>query len=209
MVAIFPKDPTTYFLHSIISFLVIESVEPNWQSLENLVLNIQGKDHSRTILYLGHGSASEINTNIGDDLIIDSYHGKKIFQGKKIVLVSCYSAQFIERLSNYSVAIGFGNIPTSFNELSQGTKAKYGEYSERGVDLFKQFFVEIIRISIENGKDSNSSFLVLYRLIKLRINKAISDCSFSTDPSYKLAGELLFELKKSMIVKGNVDSTIN
>ena len=132
---------------------------------------------------------------------------KQIFKGKKIILLSCFSSEFITSLNNeFNTAIGFGNILTSRAELSPYDYNKYNYDDFRCIDDFKSKLVELFKTSIIEAYTMNYTFLRLYNSLKLRINKIICQCSLSKDKTVQLVGDLMFDLKKEMTISG--DSTL-
>ena len=204
MIAILPKDNTTYFLYDIISNLEIEIIDPHFLSSESLFDKIRSHPKSSSIIYLGHGTASEINTNTGPDTSIDAYAAKKMFYQRKIIFISCYSSTFITAIKEkIEVGIGFGNIPSSIEELSKRKRENYYQESSDAINLFKGFVVDIFKSSFHESVAFNHVYIDLYSAIRLRINKKLSFCSLSKERTYRLVGELLFELKNEMRLFGD------
>jgi hypothetical protein len=171
------------------------------ESIFDLIANY---DSSRTIIYLGHGTADEINVNTGIDSVIGIEDAKQIFKRKKIILLSCFSSEFINSLNNeFDVAIGFGNILSSRAELSYKDYTKYNHDDFKCIDTFKTRLVKLFKTSIIEAYSMNYTFLKLYNSLKLRVNKIISQCSLSKDKTEQLVGDLMFDLKKEMTFWGN------
>lgn len=213
MVIIHPNDPSTRFLTCITEELVgqkkteITCIQWDLFPIEVNLDAIQKVDQCRTVLYMGHGGPEELNRGI--DTSITVADAKRVFKNRKVILLSCNSADFLANMDNcYDVAIGFGNIPTSMQELNPADDLKYKHDNYRCISLYREGLVRIILSSLLEGCVVNSNFLELYHAIKLRINKAICNCSLSTDKSERLTGELLFELKKELTLIGNCQSLL-
>jgi hypothetical protein len=214
MIIIYPNDSTTQFLSGIVNRISstqqikIDCPQLHLQKHEDTVYSIKNSDSSRTIVYLGHGTEYELNG--GMDSTFSTSDGRYMFKGKKILLISCNSAGFINSLKNqFEVGIGFGNIPSSVAEFVPGKREKYGTNDSKCLTLFKDALVRIFADSLIETFQNNETFQQLYYSIKLRINKIICLCALSKDVNEQLLGELLLDLKNEMRLVGNRQRTIN
>ncbi len=208
MIVIYPFDNSTKFLNPVIIDDVIKSNIKNIHthfSDETFVESfeiIADSESTSTILYLGHGSSDELqmNANLG----LTSDYASLIFTNKKLLLVSCYSADFLVALSNkFEVGIGFGNIIDSKVDLGPADYVRYNFEDFKCIYEFRSQFVTLLKNSLVEAYTGNYTFFQLYTAFKLRINKNISQCSLSKDKTARLVGLLMFDLKKNMVLKGN------
>jgi hypothetical protein len=108
------------------------------------------------------------------------------------------------------VGIGFGNIFTDESEVIEPQdQAKYGYDSYKCISVFRERLITLFKNSIVEAHLSNCSFLEFYHLLKLRINKTICSCSLSKDKTEHLVGELMYKLKKEMVLIGNATASMN
>jgi hypothetical protein len=208
MIVIYPFDNSTNFLNSIVIEDIIKShikdIHRNF-SEENFVESLElvaEADSTNTIVYLGHGSSEELQMNINLSLNLD--YAASIFSNKKLLLISCYSADFLNALNNkFEAGIGFGNIIDSKVDLGPADYVQYNHEDFKCIYEFRAKFVALLKNSLIEGYSNNYSFLELYNSLRIRINKIISQCSLSNDKTMRLTGLLMFDLKKNMVLKGN------
>lgn len=215
MVVIYPDDSSTKFLQPIIEGIYnnlkieIDFHYVDLSPIESFLEKIREIDSTRTIIYMGHGDEDELNGNNGFDTAIPIHFARNAFKNKKIVLLSCLSADFIFNLKNYyQSAIGFGNIPTGSNELSPKDYIKYNYESFECITLFKKKLAILFKNSMVEAYLLDYTFLQLYNSLRLRINKAVANCSLSVDKTERLVGELMFDLKKEIKIFGNTATRV-
>lgn len=208
MIVIYPSDPTTNFLNSIIfDDAIKQNIKEQYtvfheDNFEDSLDMVAKHDSVNTILFLGHGTSDDLK--MSNNVSFTSEYATSIFNSKKLILVSCYSADFLEALNGkFEVGIGFGNIIESRVELSPADYIKYNHEDFRCIDLFRLNFVKILKLTLAECYSSNFTFLQLYYSLKLRINKIVSQCSLSNDKTMRLTGLLMYDLKTSMVLKGN------
>lgn len=218
MIIIYPSDKTTNILARIVSGITgqlkieLECFDFNYDNPQNTFDLIKNSDPFRTIIYLGHGTSNELNTNNGIDNIITVYDAKRMFKGKKVILLSCFSSKFLDNLHNqFDVAIGFGNILSSRDELIHQSVEyyKYKHDDFKSIDIFIEKLVSLFKDSIIEAYILNYTFLQLFNSLKLRINKTVSQSSLSRDKTDRLIGELMFKLKNEMKLFGNSKAIIS
>lgn len=214
MIIIYPDNSTIKFLAGIIAKvserleIKIDYPQLNLRKLDEVFSDIQKSSPSRSIIYLGHGTGEELNDKVDSTISIGD--ARRIFKGRKILLLSCNSSDFINSLNNqFEVGIGFGNIPTSKAELTPGDYKKYNYDDFKCISLFRESLVVLFANALIEAQQMNYTFRELYDSIKLRVNKAICRCSLSKDKNERLLGELLFDLRIEMHLTGNWQSTIN
>lgn len=212
MIVIYPQDKTTEYLASIIDESKLKFIsemhrEFSDESFQRILDLVKGSSNELSIIYLGHGTDEELkfsNTNPCH------YHlGMEVFKGKKVFLLSCFSADYINNLNGtYEVALGFGNIIDSRTDLNYQGYMKYSYEDYKCIYKFSSEFVTIISSSLIEAHSKGSTYLQFFYALKLRINKRIAWCSLSRDKTTRLVGELLFDFKRNMVLKGNVGAFV-
>ncbi len=215
MIVIYPKDETTTFLSDIISELIEKAIAKidfppsESYSREEITTFLLASDSGRSILYLGHGTSSEIYYYIRKDGALGPDDAKRIFKNRKLIFLSCRSAEYLIAIKdNAKVGIGFGNILSHKREVTDPKDKKYEYDSYRCIDIFRDKLITLFKICITESYLSNYTYLQFYNALKLRINKIICSCSLSKDTTERLVGELMFDLRREMILVGNSNATI-
>ena len=217
MIIINPSDPSTKFLNGIIEIakktITCEIDKAIPDSYNKTLQLIDSAPKSKTILFLGHGFSEGLYGGCyvadGKQVLLRKDKGEVIFKDKKAILFCCRSSEFILTFrETFEVAIGFGNIKTTRDDLiTTQDKKKYRDinciriFRENLINLFEKTFIESCLM--------NYTFFQYYNSLKLRINKCICKFSLSEDQNERLAGELMFELKKEMIIVGNGNVLFN
>lgn len=210
MIIIYPSDPSTEFLQEIINNtneLVskkINKVLPN--DFKKTLHEIKTSDGVTTILFLGHGFSGGLYGGCHNPQyrtpFVSTINGIHTFESKKIILLACRSSEYIDSLEEtYHSAIGFGNIVTSQQDLK--TKSEIFRYSN-SINIFRSDLLDLFSKSLNEAIKMEYTFLQFYNGLKLRMNKYICSHSISSNVNEKIAGELMFNLKKEMIIKGNI-----
>lgn len=217
MIIINPTDPSTKFLNQIIETAKktisceIDKVKP--EEYKTTLDFINSTHKSKTLLFLGHGFSEGIYGGCyvaeGKQVLLRKDKGEVLFKDKKVILFSCRSSEFITTFSEtFEVAIGFGDIKTTKDDLtSNHDKKKYRDLNS--IRIFRENLVNLFISSFVESIEMNYTFLQYYNSLKLRINKCICKFSLSKEPNERLAGELMFELKKEMLLVGNGRASFN
>jgi hypothetical protein len=211
MIIIYPKDPSTKFLKSIVDKVKeILEVEVNYalpEAYPATIDFISSKDENETIFFLGHGYSNALYGGCyvasGKKILINLDNAEFLFKNKKVILFACKSSEFISnKFEIFNVALGFGNIKTDKEDLvGQKEKKKYRDYNS--IRIFREKLVFIFSSSLIEAIQLKSNFQQFYYSLELRMNKSINDFSLSNELNNKLAGELMFEVKKEMVLFGN------
>ena len=217
MIIIYPTDPTTKFLSDIVDaakkniLCEVDRVKPDFY--KTTLELIDSIPQSRTLLFLGHGFSEGLYGGCyvadGRLVLLRKDQGENIFKNKKVIFFCCRSSEFISSFEDtFEVAIGFGDIKTTKADLILAKdKKKYRD--NNSIKIFRENLIILFTNSFLESCRMNYTFLQYYNSLKLRINKCICKFSLSKDPDERLAGELMFELKKEMIIVGNSSSSFN
>lgn len=202
---IHPEDETTLFLEPI-GKLFRENyikVQPLDQSHEEAIQKIQAAEEKSIIIFLGHGTqnllySSETSAYEKKEFINISL-SNSIFKNKNILLVSCFSADLINKFDTYNCAIGFGNIISSIEERNAEAELFSGKYiniDKKDIDIFNNCYVTSIKKSIKLLIESKINFHQLYTYIRLYLNKEINKVLLDKNLSNRLEiATLLFLLR--------------
>lgn len=186
-----PFDTSIKFLNRIISHINREL--SGIFDIEYIEIGCHDESHNKTleviqnfnkkglVLFLGHGKSDYFMGSRCEETGIENYSKEEfihkdhleVFENKKILALSCNSADLIAKNAveqGASSFIGFGDIPTD-NEI----------YSIQGMPLphltarFKGALVEIFKKSIVYSLKQNLSIEGFYSILSLYINKKIAD----------------------------------
>lgn len=216
MIIIYPTDPSTKFLKEIvlrITELIGSDINNAMPDEYSETLNfLESKEDSETILFLGHGYSKGLYGGCyvteGRQVLINQEVANVIFKNKKVILFACRSSELIANMNEtFNVAIGFGNIKTEKEDLlNQKEKKKYRDHN--CLRIFRESLVRMFSNSITESIINEHNFKQFHNALKLRINKSICHFSLSNEPNNILAGELMFELKKEILLLGNIKSKL-
>lgn len=205
---IISKDVSTKFLQEIIINLKVNGVqfklyeiEPNEKSYSKRFEEISNFDRNSIIVFLGHGQSNQL---YGGEAL-DSYpkqpfiklNQMKIFEEQYLFLLACDSADLIKKSfkqSNYKKSIGFGELPTSLEEIEVDKKLSSVGISEQTIEDFKNEIVYTVSKALTlyyNDFDKLSDYLIL--LLDQRINDAV------LNKGNRNLADLLFMMRYEMV----------
>lgn len=206
---IISKDPSTSFLYGIIEnlksnnvgFELIE-IHPSEVSYADSYEVISKLSKSATIVFLGHGT----NERLYGGESLPQFEKKSfiklnemnIFEGQNLFLLSCNSSGLIQssyRLSKFNKSIGFGELPTSLQEVENNKRLSTEGILEETIADFKSEIVNIISKALanyHNDFDKLKDYLTLF--IDQRINNAVL---FKNDRNL---ADLLFKMRNEMVI---------
>lgn len=174
-------------------YIVLENNDE--RSKYDITNKISLQKEDSIIIFLGHG------TTLGllapeENLFIDKGIGDSIFSNKNILLLSCKSNQFITALKTYKQAIGFGDIPSSKEEISYEDECKL---TEDDIERFNNTYVNAIIKSLELLLAGKIIFSELPKYIEFYINKEINNILLNkSKENRRELAKLLFKFKNEM-----------
>lgn len=205
-----PVDISISFLEPIFNGLVSYNsiiIEPNEESYERGIQHINEMPDSSTIVFLGHGASHCLYG--AHDLSFErkplvNNSNISIFKNKNIFSLSCRSSEFLDR--NRSIMkqfIGFGNLPTDWNDIVAerdfGNPYYLSNIQEEDVSYYKKTLVEIIHSSLSKSRFKIDDFEKIYLHTKLMLNKEISKILIQKPmPNYRLLADIWYETKREM-----------
>jgi hypothetical protein len=216
MIVIYPPDSTINFLEPILT-----KISPNIfklyreDSSEKSFGTLTKFPNINVIIFLGHGNDVNlfgVDQNGIQEAQLHKNDAKEKFKNKKIICLSCKSSEYLSYIKEeFEVAIGFGNIITDKKEAinNVGDYVKYNYNDFKCIEIFRDRLVVLFANTMNDAFHYNLSFIQLFNLLRLRINKSICNSSLSSDKEERLAGELMFDLKKEMRLMGNFNALFN
>ena len=202
-------DPSTQFLSELIAKIKqygtncnVYEIHPNDESYSKTFDIISNLERNSRVLFLGHGQSNQL---YGGECI-DSFPKKafiklnemSIFKEQHLFLLACNSADLIKssfRQSKTIKSIGFGELPTSIEEVEKDKKLSSEGISEKTIEDFKNEIVYTVSnalISYYDDFNKLSDYLAL--LLDQRINYAVL-----VKKDRNLA-DLLFKMRYEMVL---------
>jgi len=205
------------------------SVKPHKASHTKCLDTIQNFSDNGLLLFMGHGKSNCLFGAKGDyygtlenELIIaeepekyfyeDNFINEKnlnIFNEKKVIALSCNSNAQIGRKSvenGAKVFLGFGDLPTSVNELKdKGEESKFGISLSTIEQAIKTEINYIMKRSLEIGISKSYSFIQLYELIQFITNQKINHYLIDKKKinERKIIANYLYNFKREMKIFGD------
>lgn len=186
-------------------------VEPNDESIHNVIEKVKSIQPLSLIIFLGHGHSFGLSSpkseTYKERIIINAVIGNNIFNKHDVLLLSCKSAEFIKHLNTYNSIIGFGNIISSLKEVTDEADyvtGKFRDLSADDIDYFNQSYVKAIMTSLTLLINMKITFGGLPQWISYFINKEINLVLRQRDKHNRIEiATLLFEFRNEMIHKTN------
>lgn len=212
IICIHPKDVTTDFLRPLgkkfdANYLIIEDNEGAHTQVLNI---IEGFTEKALVVFLGHGHShclSGSNTEIySAKTFIDVPLANKLFKKHDILLLACRSSEFIKNISPfYNSIIGFGNILSSLDEVSNEAMYETGVYrnlDREDIDNFNDYYVKAISKSFEMLFKNKIIFNQIPYYISYFLNKEINKILKNKKKTNRIElAKLLFEFRNEMTIK--------
>ncbi len=205
---VFSVDPSTEFLSGIISNLDkskiannLLRIEPTDESYSSVFNEIAQMKKNSIILFLGHGHSSQLYGGECPNSFPKKAFVKKgemnLFNQQFLFLLACNSADLIKSSvvsSKITKAIGFGELPTSMEEIENNRRLSTAGISISTIELFKKEIVDSISKAFTLvNYDFNKLSDYLRLIIDKKINNAIL---IEKDNNLAL---LLFRMRQQML----------
>jgi hypothetical protein len=206
------------------------NVKPNEGSHNNCFQSISDHSEDGLILFMGHGRSNFLygakgklfdSDFISDDAKEESpenYFYKEefitldnidVFKNKKVVCLTCNSNGIIGKEAidkGAKVFLGFGNLPSSIEELiEQGEKNETGTSLASVEKVLKTEINYIIKKSITIGINKNYNFEQLFDVIRFIGNQRIAFYLINQKKvsERKIIANYLYSFKKGIVIYGN------
>ena len=197
-------DETTQFL------LPFKEEFPNfyWEvnNIHDTLDEIAKKTENSVVVFLGHGHSTGLYPpNDIHNVFINKDIGDKIFINKNVLLLSCNSNQFIQKLTTYKHIIGFGDILSSIEEVRIRSENEANIcISDEDIKWFNDTYIQSIIKTLKHLLKGQIEFSEVAKYIEFYINKEINrTLKDKTNINRKERAKLLFEFKNDMIFKCN------
>ncbi|MFD2582489.1 hypothetical protein ACFSR6_08320 [Pedobacter vanadiisoli] len=209
IICIHPEDKTTSFLSIIGAQLekYYHTIPADQDSHNKLIDSIAAYHGNALIVFLGHGSHNCLfgscdSPTGGKAVFLNLDFTRKLFIGHDVLLVSCNSADFLNKQNSFRNAIGFGNIISSEDEASHEAEYITGVYRDLDADaitIFNDCFSSSVAEAIKLLASGAISFKELYTYLIYFLNKKINKVLLDKGLEKRLAiSELLFETRSEM-----------
>ena len=182
-------------------------VKVDSSNIQDTLNKITQKSENSIIVFLGHGHSNGLYApNNRDNIIIDKDIANKIFTNKNVLLLSCNSNQFIEKLETYKHIIGFGDILSSMEEVRIRSEFEVNkrDIDDEDIKWFNNIYIQSIIKSLKHLLKGQIEFNEVAKYIEFYINKEINKILRNkTVINRKERARLVFEFKNDMIFKCN------
>lgn len=186
-------------------------IEPSEESIKESLDLIKSLPEDYNIVFLGHGHSiglySPESQSFEKKIIIDVNIGNKIFFKKNILLLSCNSNQYIKKLKGFNRIIGFGNILSSTEEVTNEAANLTGVFrnlSKEDIDYFNSCYSYAVINTLKELDLNKINFNKIPTVIEFYINKKINDILLNKSIKNRIEiSKLLFEFRNEMLSINN------
>lgn len=179
--------------------------DSNTDSIYNVKSLLADLEPKSLIIYLGHGSSLGLyepdESHIYEKYFLDTKWGNHFFEGHDILLISCRSSEFIQTMSTFNSAIGFGNIISSKKEVDIHNEKNHikKDLSVDEISTFNTFYIEasikVIKLLISDKILFSSICKYYIFFINQTINIVLLD---KENKNRNELARLLFEFRNSV-----------
>ena len=204
---IYPKDETTKFLEPI--YLEVLSVfgeervtlisfEKNSYK-ENFDI-VKELPSGSNIFFLGHGRDNRLY-GLFDESLTPFIESNKmwVFNDQNLFALACKSTHLLTycfHRTSISHSIGFGNLPTSTEEVDEIKKIKHLDISDEDIEEFKNIIIEVVSLSIIKFYNEELCFSDIYKHLRLLLNKKMNNAVLVS--KNRNIAELIFQMLSDM-----------
>ncbi len=209
IICIHPEDASTSFL-SIIGAEIDQyyhTIPANQDSHAELIDIIAAYEGTALIIFLGHGSHGSLfgscdSASGGKAVFLNLDFTRELFNGHDVLLVSCNSADFLNKQNSFRNAIGFGNIISSTGEASREAELITGVYRDidaADIDIFNECFAASVAQAIKLLASGTILFPELCTYLLYFFNKKINTVLLNKEIEKRIEiARLLFETRSEM-----------
>ena len=210
---IYPKDETTEFLEPIYlevlnafgeEIVTLISFEKNSYK-ENFDL-VRELPSGSNIIFIGHGRDNRLY-GLFDESFTPFIESNKmwVFNEKNLFALACESTHLLTycfHRTSISHSIGFGNLPTSTEEVDEIKKIKHLNITDDDIDEFKSIIVEVASLSIIKFYKESLCFSHIYKHLRLLLNKKMNNVVLVS--KNRNVAELIFQMLADMSYLRNI-----
>jgi len=184
-------------------------IEPNAESVKKSITFLEQVPEESLIVFLGHGHSTGLYTpevnGFEKYTFIDKSNAAELFENKLVILLSCRSSEFIDKINSANQIIGFGNILSSPEELRIEADLETGRYrdlSKGDLNYFNYSYCYAIINALNNYKKGSYIFKQLPTLVEFYINQKINETLLNKAIHNRVEiARLLFEFRNEMLYK--------
>jgi len=212
IVVIYPEDPSIDFLHPLfdgLTTLFPDAIvhRPKYGASLHTMIN----DDTELVLFIGHGTCrglfGGVNENGEKQMLCDILSSARLLQDCSIVLFSCNSNDYFNKLQRNSAQIKnyivFGDMPTDWTHIrhNRDIEANYwSDCNEEHLSFYKSSLVKSVLFGFEKAHKINSFhsfFKGVSYILNVNINDIIRHGNWSKNQKLQLI-ERLIEFKNEI-----------
>ncbi|WP_264552595.1 hypothetical protein [Flavobacterium sp. N2038] len=167
-------------------------------------------DPKSLIIFLGHGSSFGLyepdeNHNY-EKLFLDANWGNHFFEDHDVFLLSCRSSEYLDKIYQSNLSLGFGNIISSDDELKIHNNKNdiKKELSIDEINLFNDIYIKISIKVVKRLINEEISFDTIPKYFKFLINQEINKVLLNKDNMNRVElSRMLFDFRNEIILKKN------
>lgn len=206
-------DKSTLFLNSFKEvfnehYFSFNSEKRSIYKAKELLGNLKSKS---LIVFLGHGSSFGLyepdENHLYEKLFLDVTWGNHFFEEHDILLLSCKSNEYLNKIYTSNLSLGFGNIISSDEELKihNGKNNIKKKLSVNEINLFNQIYIKITTKIIKYLIDGIISFDNIPKYFRFFINEEINKVLLNKENENRIEfSKILFELREEIILRKKI-----
>lgn len=163
------------------------------------------------IIFLGHGSSFGLyepdETHKYEKLFLDVNWGNHYLEDHDVLLLSCRSSEYLNKIYQSNFSLGFGNIISSEEELRIHNKKNdiTKKLSVNEINSFNEIYIKISIKIIRTLIDHVISFDKIYKYFNFLINQEINTILLDKKNENRVElSRMLFEFRNEIVMKKNV-----
>lgn len=161
---------------------------------------IEGLPRNSNIVFLGHGRADRLYGVLADsNAPYVSANEMHIFNDQNFLALACKSSELLKgthKATNLKSAIGFGNLPTSDEEVRSIRNMRSQVIKDEDIVAFKEVIVKCISLSIIATFQRGYGYEYLYPYLRLLLNREIRAAVLDSKRSE--VADLIFQMLNQM-----------
>jgi hypothetical protein len=213
---VYPQDETTTFLLEIpnrisdgvgkakIKFINVIADDASYSSCLEEITSLPDES---IVVFMGHGQADRLwgaESDSYEKKPLISKSQSKVFSGKYLFCLSCYSNEFLRGTFSFSRVInsvGFGGLPTEMTEVKNSKKLTEMGVNESVIKKYKGILVDLVTDSFLLSFQRKLNFGELSIMFMLLLNKRISTLILENkkNSDNRILSDLLFQMKMEII----------
>ncbi|MDR7208361.1 hypothetical protein [Flavobacterium piscis] len=162
------------------------------------------------IIYLGHGSSSGLyepdESHLYEKKFLDVTWGNHYFEDHDILILSCKSNDYTNKVYTSNFSLGFGNIISSEEELKIYNEKNdiKKKLSVNEINLFNEIYIKISIKIVKSLINSLISFDNISKYFNFLINQEINKILLDKKNDNRVElSRMLFEFRNEIVLKKN------